>query len=305
MIASIYEETGYDGAVLSLTHSRFLIRLSSLDFLMRGISHTPRLLCHRLGFTLIELLVVVSIIALLIAILLPALGRSKETARRAQCMSNQHQLIIAATAAAIDNKANFPTIPGQLGHITWVDEDTYEDFGGRLSPNGNNDDTVRHHQFYCPNRFNDWKRVTGGGNLVRIRTGYQVLLGRGDKPDFIRRENFSEPALAWISTLNIDTPEPGTIRVGGPDSMVGREDLGLLLADINEEGTYVPRATTVAHASNGYADQPAAAGQINPQTVGGEGGNLGFLDGSVNWRSMIDMNGHNNHQSRTDILAWW
>lgn len=44
------------------------------------------------GFTLVELLVVVSIVALLIALLLPSLRQAREMARRAQCMSNQRQL---------------------------------------------------------------------------------------------------------------------------------------------------------------------------------------------------------------------
>jgi prepilin-type N-terminal cleavage/methylation domain-containing protein len=62
-----------------------------------------RTFTSRRGFTLIELLVVISIIALLIAILLPSLGKAQESARDAQCKSGQKQLVIGYAAYAVDN----------------------------------------------------------------------------------------------------------------------------------------------------------------------------------------------------------
>ncbi|MAE64987.1 MAG: hypothetical protein CMJ18_12020 [Phycisphaeraceae bacterium] len=56
------------------------------------------------GFTLIELLVVISIIALLVALLLPAIKRSKSTALRLQCQSNLHQIGIATIGYAGENE---------------------------------------------------------------------------------------------------------------------------------------------------------------------------------------------------------
>jgi prepilin-type processing-associated H-X9-DG protein/prepilin-type N-terminal cleavage/methylation domain-containing protein len=61
-----------------------------------------------LGFTLIELLVVIAIIALLAAMLLPALSKAKEAGRRAACMSDLRQL---AVAIAIYTQVNEDTLP--------------------------------------------------------------------------------------------------------------------------------------------------------------------------------------------------
>jgi prepilin-type N-terminal cleavage/methylation domain-containing protein/prepilin-type processing-associated H-X9-DG protein len=76
----------------------------------------------RTGFTLIELLVVISIIALLVGILLPALGAARRTAQNSQCLSNVRQMNTAAMSFAADHRF----------HIQISSTDTV--WGGRAVP---------------------------------------------------------------------------------------------------------------------------------------------------------------------------
>ena len=62
----------------------------------------------RQAFTLLELLVVIGIIALLVALLIPAVSRAREKARDAQCRANLRQICAATLAYVADHDGRFP-----------------------------------------------------------------------------------------------------------------------------------------------------------------------------------------------------
>jgi prepilin-type N-terminal cleavage/methylation domain-containing protein len=103
-----------------------LFRPSSGPWPFRG-GHRGR----RAGFTLIELLVVIAIIAILAAMLMPALAAAKRQAARTQCVNNQHEIGIALHMYVDDYKELYPTYMdwatwgGQTGTNINVESDSY------------------------------------------------------------------------------------------------------------------------------------------------------------------------------------
>jgi prepilin-type N-terminal cleavage/methylation domain-containing protein/prepilin-type processing-associated H-X9-DG protein len=234
---------------------------------------------RNVAFTLIELLVVIAIIAILAAMLLPALARSKEKAKITQCKSNQHELGLATLMYAGENQDRLPNCLNAnnqpLGVWVW---DTSAYVISNLQQYA-----VRQDIFYCPNEYylynsatpDAWQAFTGSQTAPQpyIVTGYIWLFPNSRADDSLTN---AFPPESWSDVIKTTTP---------------RDGYNLATTEL------ITDATIFLNGMGGrkYANISAAGGtsvrtaHLNPGDSAPSGGNINFLDGHLEWRKFQQM----------------
>lgn len=122
--------------------------------------------CPPNAFTLIELLVVIAIIAILAAMLLPALSRAKAKAHAIQCTSNVRQLSLATQMYAVDNSEQLPnTGQNSTDPYAWIP--LIKPYIGNSDTNAS---TTKGGVFLCPTLA----RILGNANVATLGRHYAV-----------------------------------------------------------------------------------------------------------------------------------
>lgn len=236
-------------------------------------SRKMRLQPHRSAFTLIELLVVIAVIALLMGLLVPVLGRAREQGRRVACMGNIRQFIIGIQVYASDYRERLP-----IGLSDFQEpEDEHTPILSRAMRNALVKIIGDESSLSCPwlrkpfDQPGGWYYVFEGQDYGYV-IGYNYLGGHKGTP-----WPLLGPANAeWVS------PQKSFERPSTP--LV--TELNAWSAD--EMMTFAPHGSRGAILESGHSGNESLEGAPSQQ-IGAVGGHVGYLDGSASWKHIRDM----------------
>jgi prepilin-type N-terminal cleavage/methylation domain-containing protein/prepilin-type processing-associated H-X9-DG protein len=242
------------------------------------------------GFTLIELLVVIAIIGILASLLLPALAGAKAKAKRLQCMSNLRQVDLTFHMYSDSNRDKIPSVNG--GNWAW--DVPYMVADSMLQYAGNNKKI-----FYCASTgFSDsdnnklWEYGMGNERPYRV-FGYAMTFVGTATVLFTNQNRSLLPQPITDPSSGVTHPAPA------PSQRVLMAD-GVISAKHNadEKNRWLNRYIDIEGNTN-KLHQTAHLDRNMPA-----GGNLGMLDGHVEWRKFSVMRVRTDANSESPVF-WW